>query len=414
MINRRDPRSSLSPRSFVRAVARGPSAARTRSTASALLGALALATGCAGANDGEGWREDDGADSALTRLAGTGQLEQPIVGAETDTRHTAVLAVASQLRRAQALCTGTLIAPNLVLTAQHCVASTDELVNCETSEFGAAYSPQNVAVSPNTALNRGADFYPVREVQVPPGGGDVCGSDIALIILDGQFSNTIVPMAPRLDSTVIAGELYTAVGFGDALDEGDPGIRRAREGLEVACGPEQCRLPRALTSTEFIGDSSVCEGDSGGPALDRDGEILGVVSRGEEDCGATIYSAVAPWREWILSVTTRAIELGDYPAPSWYTALETASPGSDTNDDDSSNGSDLGNVGNPGADVGNVVPGGDDDTTGDLPSVSGDNPVRASKGSGCSTSGAGTSGTAWGALGTLAAAVILWRRRFVR
>lgn len=409
---------SSDPRFCKNLESRTPSAARTRSTALALLGALALATGCAGANDGEGWSEDDGSDVvsndvARTDVSSTAQLEQPIVGAETDTRHTAVLAVASQLRRAQALCTGTLIAPNLVLTAQHCVASTDELVNCQTSEFGTAYAPQNIRVSPNTSLNRGADFYPVREVQVPPGAGGVCGSDIALIILDGQFSNAIVPMAPRLDSTVIAGEVYTAVGFGDALDEGDPGIRRARAGLEVACGPEQCRLPSALTSTEFIGDSSVCEGDSGGPALDRDGEILGVVSRGEEDCGATVYSAVAPWRDWILSVTTRAIELGNYPAPSWYTTLDDATPGSDTNDDgdDSQNGSSTPNV----SDVGNIVPGGNDDTSGDLPSVTGDNPVRASKDSGCSTSGTGTNGSApWSALAALAAGIVFWRRRFVR
>jgi MYXO-CTERM domain-containing protein len=402
-MKRIDPRPSFETSSLAARTPRPRSAASTR-TALGLLAALAL-SGCAGANDGDAWSEGESAD-----VASTSQLEQPIVGAETDTSHTAVLAVASQLRRSQALCTGTLIAPNLVLTAQHCVASTDDLVNCETSEFGTTYSPQNIAVSANTALNRAAQFYPVREVQVPPGGNDVCGSDIALIILDGRF-NTITPMAPRLDSTVIAGEVYTAVGFGDALDEGDPGIRRARGGLEVACGPEQCRLPSALTSTEFIGDSSVCEGDSGGPALDSDGEILGVVSRGEEDCGATIYSAVAPWRDWILSVTERAIQLGNYPAPSWYTAARNSSNGS-SNDDDgvANNGNDLPVV--PG-DVSPSTPGGDDDT-GDLPSVSGDSPVRASKEGGCSTSGAGTPSAPWSALATLAAAVVFWRRRIVR
>lgn len=395
---------SIDPRPFEKTVSCARSAARTPCTALAWLGALALC-GCAGAYEG-----DEVDEGAATDVASAARLEQPIVGAQTDTRHTAVLAVASQLRQSQGLCTGTLITPNLVLTAQHCVASTDELVNCQTSEFGEAYSPRNIAVSPDTALSRGAEFYPVREVQVPPGGRDVCGSDIALIILDGQFSNSIVPMAPRLDSTVIAGEVYTAVGFGDALDEGDPGIRRARAGLEVACGPEQCRLPSALTSTEFIGDESVCEGDSGGPALDGDSEILGVVSRGEEDCGSTVYSAVAPWRDWILSVTSRAIELGNYPAPAWFTTLEAAGPS--PNDDDATNGSDIGNVGNVG-DVGNVVPGGSNDTSSGLPDVSGDTPVRASKDSGCSTSTT-RSNTPWSTLATLAAAVILWRRRFAR
>jgi trypsin len=370
-----------------------PQSARTRTLAAGLLGALALA-GCASAgaspDDSQGWDVE------------TGQAEQPIVGAETDTQHTAVLAVTSVLRRTQALCTGTLIAPNLVLTAQHCVAETDELVNCQSSEFGAAYSADNIYVSPDTTLNRFADFYPVRDVEVPPGNGDVCGRDIALIILNGQFSNTIQPMAPRLDSPVAAGELYTAVGFGDALDEGDPGVRRFRDGLEVACGPAQCRQPSALTSTEFIGDKSVCEGDSGGPALDDAGNILGVVSRGEENCGSTIYSAVAPWRDWILSVTARAIELGNYTPPSWYSALESGDP--IPANGTPSNGSGVA------SNAGDGVSATDDPG---LPGVSDANPVRASHDSGCALSAPVGGGAPWSAaaLGLLSASLVLRARR---
>jgi hypothetical protein len=371
--------------------------------AGSLLGALALA-GCAGAGaaDTSGEGEDDFA-----------QLGQPIVGAQTDTQHTAVLAVTSVFRRAQALCTGTLIAPNLVLTAQHCVAPTDELVNCGNSEFGATYSTDNIFVSPDTTLNRTADFYPVREVEIPPGNGDVCGRDIALIILDGQFSNAIPPLAPRLDDPVSAGELYTAVGFGDALDEGDPGIRRARGGLEVACGPDQCRQPAALTTTEFVGDESVCQGDSGGPALDGAGEIVGVVSRGEDNCGSTIYSAVAPWRDWILSVTSRAIELGNYAPPGWFTTLDSESddspptaslPGSD---DDT--GSGLASNGD--SDDGNGNGNGND-----VPSITNPNPVRASSDSGCTLGAVGESSARGSApaLTLLGAALVLARRRRAR
>src|SRR5262245_5945899 len=57
------------------------------------------------------------AEESTAAEPGVGQSEQPLVGAETDAEHTAVLAVVASLRRSEALCTGTLIAPNLVLTA---------------------------------------------------------------------------------------------------------------------------------------------------------------------------------------------------------------------------------------------------------------------------------------------------------
>src|SRR5688572_29412581 len=89
------------------------------------LGAVGLA-GCGGA-DGE---EEVGADFAIA------QRQQAIGGGETDSEHTAVLAIATITAEEQGLCTGTLIAPNLVLTARHCVVPTEsQLVNCEDSTF---------------------------------------------------------------------------------------------------------------------------------------------------------------------------------------------------------------------------------------------------------------------------------------
>jgi hypothetical protein len=248
-----------------------------------------------------------------------GELAQPIVGGEVDTQHKNVFMLFASLGRFYSTCTATLIAPNLLLTARHCVASNvDEAVVCGQSELGAPYAAETLRASNPVDVNQATRWFEGGSVHVPTEGSDTCGYDVALLVLTENVPPSVaVPAIPRIDLDVEEGEPYVAVGYG--LDEaGEAGGRLARDGLFVECAPGQCG--RVAPVREFIGDTGVCQGDSGGPAFDTKGKLVGIVSRGGEDCSVPIYGAVTAWRDLITSVALQAAARGNYVPPFWVTS----------------------------------------------------------------------------------------------
>ena len=155
---------------------------------------------------------------------------------------------------------------------------------------------------------------------MPPQGNDTCGFDMAMVILTnaGIPANVAQPYVPRIDVDPVQGEIYQAVGYGvtnPALPSS--GNRMSRGNLRIQCAPGECRS--GVEGTEFMGETGVCSGDSGGPALDAKGKVIGVVSRGVEPCDSPVYGSVSKWRDWILQVGREAAELGGYPPPFWVT-----------------------------------------------------------------------------------------------
>ena len=253
----------------------------TRSTlVSALF--LAVVTGCSAAPS----HEDQGtADSAI------------IHGTASTTAQDAVVMIMHIDRTSNEMftCTGTLVMPNLVLTARHCVSDTDESSQC---------TPAGVALHGGRILGDldPASLYVFTGTRAPdpsdPSTGPVakgkqtvatsattlCNNDIAFLVLDRDVA---APTAPIRTGTPSVGETITAVGWG-VTDRGpDPSVRQQRTGVPIVDVGPSVNEPAG----EFIVGESICSGDSGGPAFDARGAIVGVVSRGGNGRGSATNPA---------------------------------------------------------------------------------------------------------------------------
>lgn len=273
-----------------------------------------------------------------------GQVAQPIIGGELDEATSGVVGLALDFGgRIAGHCSGTLIAPNLVLTARHCVAFTENtdlegVVECETAEFQSTYPARMLLASPNPVRPTDSgdpSYVRGREIRTL-GDAKVCGFDIALIILDGEAPPGAVPILPRLEIAPVDHEPFSTVGYGltSLSDPSSDGTRQRANGSAVRCSGEECvsLSGGSIRNSEWASvDAPICSGDSGGPALDEHGRVFGVASRGDTNCEIAVYGDVANWAPFIVDTAIEAARLGDYAAPDWaLNSSFSGGPGAET------------------------------------------------------------------------------------
>ncbi|MFO0663879.1 MAG: trypsin-like serine protease [Polyangiaceae bacterium] len=237
----------------------------------------------------------------------------------------------------RATCTGTLIAPDVVLTAKHCI-----VVPPSQTPDGKVHALLDLgAVSFAVGANSAA---PKREVAVKslrvakmnePAGQTGFGSDVGLYILSEPIVGvTPLPIAKVKLTTELEGKSFVAMGYGVQNEVGTAGTRvmgnvglskldekpnhLLYSSLDNMLQAYAAQLGRALTDAEktqaekdynadFIpdheahvgarpGDVQPCFGDSGGPLLRKvEGKlsVFGVASWGRNNCsGGTVYATL--------------------------------------------------------------------------------------------------------------------------
>jgi len=230
-----------------------------------------------------------GAAFGCAQDAERASVQQPILGGVPSEKEEVVRLISSGDGYPRG-CSGTLVAPNLILTARHCISVfTDGQYSCTAEgeldeskprvpayagEMGALYSFDQIAIHVGAVPDESEPAALGQEL-IAPGTSTICRNDIAFVVLDRDLD---LPIRALRLGRVVPNERVLVVGYG--VNDSEYVARFEREGPVLAVGksPDFPSGGAALPLTFAFGNGP-CPGDSGGPAISvESGEVLGVYS----------------------------------------------------------------------------------------------------------------------------------------
>lgn len=187
-----------------------------------------------------------------------GWSQEAIIGGQPDGADPAIVLLVSypQDQSSVGLCTASLVAPDVLLTAAHCVAPAAH----PGESFGAFLGADaNALVAASTLIPA---LVPVKEVHVHPAYDPAppFDADIAVAILASPLGTPPLPVRTTPLPADIAGKAARLVGYGQTSYGQPNAAKRTTDTVVAQVDPGD---------TITVGDASHrgCVGDSGGPAL---------------------------------------------------------------------------------------------------------------------------------------------------